>query len=332
MIRFFAGVVALLGFVLQAQAQAQTQTAALSTPPAVLAKMSQDELNAFGVKLANEAYAIMGQVGSPKGQIGGSPNQFNKNAVKNAKALFDDAALIQNARLNYGLTKATFRPTDIDDTIVSDMHVNRGADDVLVLAFNARQPNRVDLGNATLMSGEAKPRLVVVRWNAQKKRWLVVSSADFDTPKQAVCTTAPTHPEKRAHFKAADVALAKKLFDEMQDASFAGTEKSVQAKGFTYVMADGQRKVQDGPVRNRLQQRQTPLNFEAIRSGNLLVFRLDVVSAIAVDGQPQHKVERPRLLTMIRGEDGKWRMLAIGIFHVPATLVANTPCVQPTVK
>lgn len=331
MIRSFAGVVALLGFVLPVLS-AQAQTAALSTPPAVLSKMSQDELNAFGVKLANEAYAIMSQVGSPKGQIGGSPNQFNKNAVKNAKALFDDAALIQNARLNYGLTKATFRPTDIDDTIVSDMHVNRGADDVLVLAFNARQPNRVDLGNSTLMSGEAKPRLVVVRWNAQKKRWLVISSADFDTPKQAVCTTAPTHPEKRAHFKAADVALAKKLFDEMQDASFAGTEKSVQAKGFTYVMADGQRKVQDGPVRNRLQQRQTPLNFEAIRSGNLLVFRLDVVSAIAVDGQPQHKVERPRLLTMIRGEDGKWRMLAIGIFHVPATLVANTPCVQPTVK
>ncbi|MBU3732715.1 MAG: hypothetical protein FGM26_14415 [Beijerinckiaceae bacterium] len=311
---------------------ALAETTALSTPPALVAPMSPDQLNAFGLRMANEAYAIMGQVGSPKGQIGGSPNQFNKNAVKNAKTLFDDAALIQNARLNYGLTKTTFRPTDIDDTIISDMVVNRGADDVLVLAFNARQPNRADLGNATLMSGEIKPRLVVVRWNSQKKRWLVISSADFDTPKQAVCAVKPTHPEKRAHFKAADVALAKTIFEQLQDASFAGTEKSVQAPGFTYVLADGQRKTQDGPVRNKLQHRQTPKNVEAIRSGNLLVFRIDVASALTVDGQPQHSAEKPRLITMIQDEDGKWRMLAIGIFHVPASLAAGTPCVQPTVK
>jgi hypothetical protein len=326
MYRLFVGVVALLGFVLPVQAQ----TAALSTPPAMVSQLSQDELNAFGVRLANEAYAIMAHIGNPKSQTSGGPHQSNKNAVKNAKALFDDAVLIQNARLNYGLTKATFQPTYIDHTYVTDMHVNRGADDVLVLAFNAREPNRVDLSNATLMSGEAKPRLVVLRWNDQKKRWLVMSSSDFDTPKQAVCTSKPPHPEKKSRFKAADVALAKKLFEEMQDASFAGTEKSVQAKGFTYVMADGQRKVQDGPVRNRLQHRQTAMNVEAIRSGDLLVFRLDVVSAIAVDGNPHHKVEKPRLLTMIRGADGKWRMLAIGIFHLPATLAAGTPCVQPT--
>jgi hypothetical protein len=326
MIRLIVGVVTLFGFVLPMHAQ----TTALSTPPAMVSTMSQDEINAFGVRLANEAYAIMAHIGDPKGLAGGGSNQSDKNAVKNAKALFDDAALIQNARLNYGLTKATFRPSYIEEAIVSDMHVNRGADDVLVLAFNVREPNRVDIGNATLMSGEAKPRLVVVRWNTQKKRWLVISSADFDTPKQALCTTKPTQPEKRAQFKTSDVTLAKKLFEEMQDSSFAGTEKSVQAKGFTYVMADGQRKVQDGPIRNRLQHRQTAMNVEAIRSGNLLVFRLDVVSAIAVDGQPHHKVERPRLLTMIRGADGKWRMLAIGIFHVPATLAANAPCVQPT--
>ncbi len=324
--------VAVLFGAIAALSPARAETRALSTPPAIVSTMSQDALNAFGVRLANEAYAIMAQVGSPNGQIGGTPHQFNKNAVKNVKALFDDAALIQNARLNYGLTKATFRPSDIDETMISDMHVNRGADDVLVLAFNARQPNRVDLGNATLMSGEVKPRLVVLRWNPKKKNWLVISSADFDTPKQAVCTIKPTRPEKKAHFKAADVALAKKLFDEMQDASFAGTEKSVQAKGFTFVLADGQRKVADGPVRNKLQHRQTVTNVEAIRSGDLLVFRLDVVSALTVDGHPQHQAEKPRLLTMIRGADGQWRMLAIGIFHVPATLAADMPCIQPTVK
>ena len=329
--RSFLAAVALFGFLLPVTS-VRAQATALNTPPAIMSHMSQDELNAFGVKLANEAYAIMAHIGSPKDPIGGKDSVSKERAVRNAKALFDDAALIQNARLNYGLTKATFRPTYINETIVTDMHVNRGADDVLVLAFNAREPNRIDLGNALLMSGEAKPRLVVLRWNKQKKRWLVISSADFDTPKQSVCTVTPPQPEKKARFKAADVALAKKLFEQMQDASFAGTEKSVQAKGFTYVMADGQRKVKDGPVRNKLQHRQTATNVEAIRSGNLLVFRLDVVSAIAVDGNPHHKVERPRLLTMIRGADGQWRMLAIGIFHVPATLAANMPCVQPTVR
>lgn len=323
--------VALFGSLLPTLA-VHAEVAALSTPPAAVATLSPAELNGFGVRLANEAYAIMGQVGSPQGQIGGGPNQFNKNAVRNAKALFDDAALIQNARLNYGLTKATFRPTDIDDTIISDMVVNRGADDVLVLAFNARQPNRVDLGNATLMSGEAKPRLVVLRWNTAKKRWLVFTSADFDTPKQAVCTTKPHRPEKKSQFKAADIALAKKNFELLQDASFAGTEKSVQAKGYTYVLADGQRKTQDGPVRSKLQQRTTPLNVEAIRSGNLLAFRFDVASTLTVDGAPLDKTEKPRLMTMIRGDDGQWRMLATAIFSVPATLAANSPCVQPTVK
>ena len=327
-VRFYWRVLALVSLVLPIL-PAHAETAALNTPPAMISKLSQDELNAFGVRLVNEAYAIMAQIGSANGQNGGKPN---KNAVKNIKALFDDAALIQNARLNYGLTKATFRPTAIDEAIVTDMHVNRGADDVLVLAFNARQPNRVDLGNATLMSGEVKPRLVVLRWNEQKTRWLVMSSADFDTAKQAVCTANPPHPERKSQFKKADIVLAKKLFEQMQDASFAGTEKSVQAKGFTYVLADGQRKVQDGPVRNKLQHRQTATNVEAIRSGKLLVFRLDVVSALTVDGQSHHQAEKPRLLTMIRGEDGQWRMLAIGIFHVPATLAANVPCINPTVK
>lgn len=308
------------------------EMAALSTPPALVVSMSPDQLNAFGLRMANEAYAIMGMVGSPKGQIGGSPNQFNKNAVKNAKALFDDAALIQNARLNYGLTKATFRPTNIDAAIISDMVVNRGADDVLVLAFNAREPNRVDLGNATLMSGEDKPRLVVLRWNTQKNRWLVVSSADFDTPKQAVCGAKPTHLERRAHFKAADVALAKTIFEQLQDASFAGTEKSVQASGFTWVLADGQRKTSDGQIRKKLQQRTTPLNVEAIRSGNLLVFRYDIATSLMVDGAPLAKLEKPRLTTMIRGDDGKWRMLANANFSVPAQLAANTPCINPTIK
>lgn len=97
-------VMALFGFMAQVM-PLHAKDVALGTPPVAVSKMSQDELNAFGVPLPNEAYAIMSEVGSPKGQIGGSPNQVKKNAVRNAKALFDDAALIRNARLHYGITK-----------------------------------------------------------------------------------------------------------------------------------------------------------------------------------------------------------------------------------
>lgn len=296
------------------------QHAALSTPPEALANLSQSELNALGLKFANEAYAIMAQAGNPATR---SPK-----TIANAKALFDRDALIQNARLNYGLTKAAFKPTEIGAFNVSNVVLNRAAPDVLVTSFDVQMPNRTALGESIAMSGERQPRLVVLRWNKQQKRWLVMSSADFDTPKGTVCGTAQVSAESKSRFKSADIALAKANLDRFMDSSLTGQEKSFQAPGFTYVLGDGQRKTQDGGVRTRIHKKPAIYNVEAIRSGNLLTVRFDLQPAASIDGAPIHDALRPRLMTMIKGDGGQWRMLAIGLFSVTADLAKQTACVK----
>lgn len=312
-------------------ATAQTLNA-FKTPPAELAALQQKELDAFGARLLGELYETNARVGSPTGQIGGKADQVDRNAVRNVKALYDDAALIQNARRNFGQTKKTFAPSDVDAFTISDMKLNRAEGDVLVASFNIRMPDRVSLGNNLLMSGETQPQVVVLRWSARKSQWLVFSQADFDTPKAAICGAPPASPAKKARFRRDDVALAIREFDRFQDASLAGAEKGVQAKGFAYVIASGDRKTEDGPVRARIREKTKPLNVEAIRSGNLLAARFDTSARLNLDGEPLDASLKPRLMTMTRGADGQWRLLAIAIFSTTARLAADAKCVKPTVE
>lgn len=315
--------VCLLGLSAASHARAD-QLAALSTQPEALANLSQAELNALGLKFANEAYSIMAQAGNPATR---SPK-----TIANAKALFDRDALIQNARLNYGLTKAAFKPTEIGAFSVSNVVLNRAAPDVLVTSFDVQMPNRTALGESIAMSGERRPRLVILRWNKQQKRWLVISSADFDTPKGTVCGSPISSAERKSRFKSADIALAKANLDRFLDSSLTGQEKAYQAKGFTYVFADGQRKTQDSGVRTRIHKKPDLYNVEAIRSGNLLTVRFDLEPAASLDGAALHDALRPRLMTMIKGDDGQWRMLAIGLFSVTADLAKQTQCVKASAR
>ena len=326
MIRHFIVGLAFACFAMQ-QAWADSQPA-FHTPPSQLDSLSQSQLNAFGLSLANEAFATHSRVGSPSGQIGGAPNITDSNAVADVKAMFDDDALIQLARLNYGLTKATHEPNDVDDFTITDMVISRPSEEVLVASFNVALPNRVDLSSGIIFSGESLPRLVVLRWNKQENQWKIFTSADFDSPRSFLCNKDSSYKPEKSHFDEATIALARTLIDELIDSSINNTEKSVQAKGFQYVFASGERKTSSGPIRAKMKSRVIPENVEAIRSGSLLAVRSDSVSTLTLDGGDVEKTLRPRLYTFQLEQDGQWRVVAIAIFSVTENVKEGVVCVE----
>ena len=326
MIRHFIVGLAFACFAMQ-QAWADSQPA-FHTPPSQLDSLSQSQLNAFGLSLANEAFATHSRVGSPSGQIGGAPNITDSNAVADVKAMFDDDALIQLARLNYGLTKATHEPNDVDDFTITDMVISRPSEEVLVASFNVALPNRVDLSSGISFSGESLPRLVVLRWNKQENQWKIFTSADFDSPRSFLCNKDSSYKPEKSHFDEATIALARTLIDELIDSSINNTEKSVQAKGFQYVFASGERKTSSGPIRAKMKSRVIPENVEAIRSGSLLAVRSDSVSTLTLDGGDVEKTLRPRLYTFQLEQDGQWRVVAIAIFSVTENVKEGVVCVE----
>lgn len=293
---------------------------ALRTPPTQIGNLSKSELNAFGMRLASEAYKIMSSEGIGTG---------NAKAIARAKALFDDAALIQNARLSYGLTKKTFTPTDISSFTLSNMAVTRAGEDVLVLSFDVSMPDRVDVEAGTLLSGKKTPRLVVLRWNPQKRFWLVVSSADFDTPIATLCGEAPKGKFPRSQFKKADIALANQLLTNIEDSSFTGTERRLQSDGFQFVLSSGERKIDvNEPIRARIQRRYDRDGLEAITTGNLHILRFNSRSSLILDGGNAMENKQPNLFTFYRGADGEWKQLALAIFAVTARVGNNLKCVE----
>ena len=124
------------------------------------------------------------------------------------------------------------------------------------------------------------------------------------------------------------MALAKTLIDELMDSSINNTEKSIQAKGFQYVFASGERKTSSGPIRAKMKSRVIPENVEAIRSGSLLAVRSDSVSTLTLDGGEVEKTLRPRLYTFQLEQDGRWRVVAIAIFSVTEKVKEGVSCVE----
>lgn len=325
----FGAFLSLFALVLPASADEQPVYA---TPPEQLKGLSQEDLNAFGVKLLTEAYSIRSRVGSPSGHVAATPELADPAAVQAVKNLYDDDALIQRARLNYGMTKQTYNPHDIDGFSISDMAVSRTSDTVLVISFNAKLPNRTSLQSGVVMSGESMPRLLVMRWNPRDKMWKIFSHADFDVPSAVLCGSDSSIMPDKSQFKAEDIELAKIYMDKIQAASLAGTEKSVQAPGFQYVFASGERKTASGKIRARIKKRVEPLNVEAVKSDDLMAVRFDTYSTLQLDGDDIENELRPRLITFHKDSDGEWRMNAIGIFSVTAKVAKDAPCRKPTAQ
>lgn len=334
-IQFSTGLKAMLWAVflgLGMQQASAEQQPAFHTPPSQLDGLTQAQLNEFGLSLANEAFTTHSRVGSASGQTGGTPNMTDPDAVANVKAMFDDDALIQSARLNYGLTKATHEPNDVDEFTITDMVISRPSDEVLVASFNVALPNRVDLNSGIIFKGQSQPRLVVLRWNKEAKQWKIFTSADFATPEAVLCNKDSSYKPQKSQFDQASIDLAKKLIDELMDSSLNNTEKSVQAKGLQYVFASGERKTSSGAIRAKMKSRVVPENVEAIRSGSLLAVRYDSLSTLTLDGGAVETDLRPRLFTFQLDQDGRWRIAAMAIFSVTEKVKEGVTCVQPSVE
>ena len=312
-------------------AWSETQPA-FHTPPSQLDGLSQTELNEFGMTLAHEAFATHARVKNPNGQIDGTPNMTDPNAVAAVKAMFDDDAMIQSARLNYGLTKSTYEPNHVDKFTITDMVISRPSDEVLVASFNVALPNRVDLGSGITFKGQSLPRLVVLRWNNQAAQWKIFTSADFDSPQTFLCNKDSSYKPKKSQFDEATIALARSLLDELMDSTVTHTEASVRTKGFQLVFGGGERQTASGPIRVQLKSRAAMENVEAIQSGSLLAVRADGTSTLTLDGGAVEKNLRPRIYTFQMEQDGRWRVAAIAIFALTEKVKEGVSCVQPNAE
>lgn len=305
---------------------------ALKTPPAALASLTPSELNAFGMRAINEAYARLSKVGSKTGEIGGRLNQDDKNAVKNARALLDDKALIQSARLSYGITKKTYTPTDIDNFKTSDVSITLPANGIMVASYKVSLPNRVDLKTQSIMSGQTVPRLTVLRWDAKQQQWKIFSHADFDTPSATLCGAPSGIKPRRAQFNEADIALARRILDRQFASAVKGHSTEELASGFQLVYASGEQRGSQGPINYRFAQKPKLSDIEATRNGNLLAIRFNGPGATSFNGRPVDPSVKPRLLTYLKNDQGEWQRIAAAIFSVTARVAADVQCVMPTVR
>lgn len=305
---------------------------AFHTPPSQLDGLSQSQLNDFGLSLANEAFETHSLVGSPGSQASGTENTADSSAVQTVKAMFDDDALIQSARLNFGLTKSTYEPNHVDKFKITDMVISRPSEEVLVASFNVALPNRVDLSSGIVFEGASRPRLVVLRWNKEANQWKIFTSADFDSPYAVLCNKDSSYKPPKSQFDESSISLAKTLLDELMQSSLNHTEKSVQAKGMQYVFASGERKTSSGPIRAKMKSRVVPENVEAIRSGSLLAVRYDSLSTLTLDGGNVEAGLRPRLFTFQLDQDGRWRIAAMAIFSVTEKVKDGISCIKPSVE
>jgi hypothetical protein len=234
--------------------------------------------------------------------------------------------LIQRSSLNYGLTKETYLPTDVDTFQIDRLKTTRVADDVLVMTYYVSLPNRVDLKTGAVMSGKSMPRITVVRWNSKQKQWLVFSHADFDTPEAILCGDESLRmAPKKVQFKEADIALGKQTIDDVVQSYLQVDKPKPYGKGYQSIFASGERNT---PV--SLKVKVEPTNVEAIRSDRLLAIRYDMPNALTVGGEVVAQNSSPRLLTLQLSQDGRWELIAAAVFGLTAKVAQGIKCVPQT--
>lgn len=304
----------------------------LATPPEVIRSYSEQQLNELGRRMAEEAYAVFAEVGSPTGEISRKALAADDPAVMRAKSIVAERALIQTARLNHGLTKETYMPSDIDEFTIEDVVLTQPAEGVLVVSYRVALPNRSDTVTGTVMKGEAMPRLTVLNWNDELKMWQVFSHADFDTPLAAICGRHEDTTHAQSRFDLQDIELGTEVIDGFVKAMLADTLREHVLKGYQYVYASGERKTKDGPVRTHIKKNVERSNLEAVRSGRLLAIRYDTPGVLTLDDGEVEPDVKPRLFTFYRDGDGKWRFIAAAVFSVTQTVAKGTDCIAPTVE
>jgi hypothetical protein len=313
---------------------------AFKTAPAAVDAMTPEARGAFGQKLANELYAILSRVGSPTGQVGGAPNATFADAVPKVKNLIDAHALLQRATEGYAFTKTSFPPSDIDNFEISGMHVTHPRSDLLVLRYKVKAPQSSQIDQKTIMSGDARPEMIVLLWNKTARQWRIVSSANFNTPIAQICGQAAPDAAKKPHGDGAgnqaDLAIAKQQIQRLhglieRDAlrEIVHDEIQVQYAGGAGFTTSKEVVTRRAPSSSKA----VNSDFQVRRAGDVLVVRYNnTVKDHVVDQVAYSEAKLPRLVTLLRGPDAQWKVIAFAALTFPKAIPAGTACVKPTVR
>ncbi len=313
---------------------------AFKTAPAAVDAMAPDARTAFAQKLANELYAILSRVGSPTGQTGGAANATYADAVPQVKKLIDTHALLQRATEGYGFTKASFPPSDIDNFEISDMHVTHPRSDILVLRYKVKAPQSSQIDQKTIMSSDARPEMTVLLWNQTARQWRIVSSANFNTPIAQICGQAAPDASKKPRGdgagNATDLDIAKRQIQRLQSLiehddlrQIVHDEIQVQYAGGAGFTGSTAVLARHAPTVSKV----VNSDFQTRRTGDILVVRFNnTVKDHVVDQVAYSEVKLPRLVTLLRGPDAQWKVIAFAGFTFPKAIPAGTACVKPTAR
>ena len=313
---------------------------AFKTAPAAVDAMAPDARTAFAQKLANELYAILSRVGSPTGQTGGAANATYADAVPQVKKLIDTHALLQRATEGYGFTKASFPPSDIDNFEISDMHVTHPRSDILVLRYKVKAPQSSQIDQKTIMSSDARPEMTVLLWNQTARQWRIVSSANFNTPIAQICGQAAPDASKKPRGdgagNATDLDIAKRQIQRLQSLiehddlrQIVHDEIQVQYAGGAGFTGSKAVLARHAPTVSKV----VNSDFQTRRTGDILVVRFNnTVKDHVVDQVAYSEVKLPRLVTLLRGPDAQWKVIAFAGFTFPKAIPAGTACVKPTAR
>ena len=225
-------------------------------------------------------------------------------------------------------------PADIATFTVSGVLTTEPADGVKVVRYTVSTPGATIPDRAVFLSDDARFRLNVFRWSAERGHWAMVSIANFNTPTAAICNAAPVPwTAMPVSTSAADAELGRSLVDEWRAATMGRPSEAIVSDALMIQLADGQGWPNEAgiPIMWSPAQSYEAADIVTSRHGDLLVVSfVAVVSGLRVDARAYGSERQPRLLTYLRNAEGKWELIALANFVTPATIPTGMNCVAKT--
>jgi hypothetical protein len=249
------------------------------------------------------------------------------------RAYLDPAFQIQRASgVRYNVND--YVPVDITTFTVSGVLTTEPAEGVKVVRYTVSTPGATIPDRGWFLSGDARFRLNVFRWSAERGHWVMVSIANFNTPTAAICNAVPVPwTAMPASTSAEDAELGRSLLDQWRAATTGRPSEAIVSRQLMIQLADGQGWPNQAgtPITWSPAQSYEAADIVTSRHGDVLVVSfVAVVSGLRMEGRAYGSERQPRLLTYLRNADGKWELIALANFVTPATIPDGMDCVTKT--
>ncbi len=225
-------------------------------------------------------------------------------------------------------------PVNITTFAVSGVLSTEPVEGVKAVRYVVSTPDATIPDRGWLLSGDARPRLQVFRWNAARGHWVVVSVANFNTPTAAICDAVPVPwTGMGASVSPEDAELGRSLVDQWRAITMGAPMETTGTQELMIQLADGQGWPNpDGtPIMWSPARGYQVADIVTSRQDDLLVVSfVAVVSGLRVDARAYGSERHPRLLTYLRTAEGKWEPIALANFVTPAMVPAGLDCVTKT--